>query len=349
MNVIDLKEAVLSRLITHHIGSISREGKLILSSEETRVSDGDTERFLQSYFLDTLKTDEVFEFCHSIDLSHNTVYTLVNNLFADEGSFISLSNNLATLLYEKSTHPQIKDGKLSVVIFNHIRYGDELVRGIGLFKSETTVPFLQLHEAEEFSAFGHEYGFELKGIDKACLILENNQEGGYSVLIRDTAGKNKEAQYWVDDFLHVQPSANEYNLTKQFMALTKDFVVTQASEEFMLSPTDKIDVLNKTMEYFKENEEFDKEEFTDSIFSDTAMKESFLEFDTAMRPEQESDVNSRFEISPKAVRSQNSVYKSVLKLDKNFHIYIHGDKSLIQRGTEPDGRKFYKIYYENET
>jgi len=348
MNVIDLKEAVLSRLITHHIGSISREGKLILSDEETRVSDDDTERYLQSYFLDTLKTDEVFEFTHSINLNHNSVYTLVESLFADEGAFIPLSGNLATLLHESSTHPQIKDGKLSVVIFNQIRYGDELVRGVGLFKSETSVPFLQLHETEEYSAFGHEYGFELKGVDKACLILETNKESGYSLLIRDTASKNKEAQYWVDDFLHVQPSANEYNLTKQFMALTKDFVVTQASEEFMMSPTDKIDVLNKTMDYFKENEEFDKEEFTESIFSDSAMKESFLEFDTAMRPGQAPESNAKFDISARAVKSQNSVYKSVLKLDRNFSIYIHGDKSLIQRGTESDGRKFYKIFYENE-
>ncbi len=348
MNVIDLKEASLSRLITHHIGSISREGQLILSSEETRVSDDDTERYLKSYFLDTLKTDEVFEFAHSIDLSHNSVYTLVSSIFADESNFIPLSANLATLLHESSTHPQIKDGKLSIVIFNQIRYGDELVRAIGLFKSETSVPFLQLHETESYLAFGHEYGFELKGIDKACLILETNNEHGYAVLIRDTAGKHKEAQYWIDDYLHVQPSANEYNLTKQFMALTKDFVVTQAAEEFMMSPTDKIDVLNKTMDYFKINEQFDKEEFTDTVFGDTPMKESFLEFDTAMRVGQPPESNAKFDISARAVKSQNSVYKSVLKLDKNFHVYIHGDKSLIQRGTEPDGRKYYKIYYENE-
>jgi len=39
----------------------------------------------------------------------------------------------------------------------------------------------------------------------------------------------------------------------------------------------------------------------------------------------------------------------VLKLDKNFHIYIHGNKELIERGTDPDGRKYYKIYFEQES
>ncbi|MFM7764289.1 MAG: hypothetical protein ACKO6I_01410, partial [Sphingomonadales bacterium] len=38
----------------------------------------------------------------------------------------------------------------------------------------------------------------------------------------------------------------------------------------------------------------------------------------------------------------------ILKLDKNFHTYIHGNREMIEKGTDPDGRKFYKIYFENE-
>jgi hypothetical protein len=49
------------------------------------------------------------------------------------------------------------------------------------------------------------------------------------------------------------------------------------------------------------------------------------------------------------VKKQSRVFKSVLKLDRNFHIYIHGDKDLIERGVEKDGRKYYKIYYREES
>ena len=41
-------------------------------------------------------------------------------------------------------------------------------------------------------------------------------------------------------------------------------------------------------------------------------------------------------------------YAILIKLDKNFHIYIHGDRQLIEQGVEKDGRKFYKIYYDEE-
>ena len=56
-----------------------------------------------------------------------------------------------------------------------------------------------------------------------------------------------------------------------------------------------------------------------------------------------------FEISDNAVRKQSKVYKSVIKLDKNFHIYVHGDRELIEQGRDPDGRKYYKIYFNEET
>ncbi len=42
--------------------------------------------------------------------------------------------------------------------------------------------------------------------------------------------------------------------------------------------------------------------------------------------------------------------RSVLKLDKNFHIYIHGDRELIERGyDEEKGKSFYKVYFEEES
>jgi hypothetical protein len=44
------------------------------------------------------------------------------------------------------------------------------------------------------------------------------------------------------------------------------------------------------------------------------------------------DREDGFSISAEAVKKQSRVFKSVLKLDKNFHIYIHGDKELIERG-----------------
>ena len=42
-------------------------------------------------------------------------------------------------------------------------------------------------------------------------------------------------------------------------------------------------------------------------------------------------------------------YKKVIKLDDNFHIYVHGRRELIERGyDEEKGQTFYKIFFDQE-
>jgi hypothetical protein len=76
---------------------------------------------------------------------------------------------------------------------------------------------------------------------------------------------------------------------------------------------------------------------------------SFKKFKNDFQNENDLEIVSEFDISSPAVKRQSKVFKSVLKLDRNFHIYIHGDKDLIEKGVDEDGRKFYKIYYREES
>jgi hypothetical protein len=63
----------------------------------------------------------------------------------------------------------------------------------------------------------------------------------------------------------------------------------------------------------------------------------------------DTEIGDQFGISGAAVKKQARIYKSVLKLDRNFHIYIHGNSELIEKGVDDDGRKYYKIYYQEES
>jgi len=120
------------------------------------------------------------------------------------------------------------------------------------------------------------------------------------------------------------------------------------SEEFEVSKADKIDFLNKTVDYFKKHEQFDKQEFENEVFRDEEVIESFRKFDQTYREKNDLEPTDNFEISAQAVKKQARVFKKVLKLDKNFHVYIHGNRDLIEQGIDENGRKFYKLYYEEE-
>lgn len=93
----------------------------------------------------------------------------------------------------------------------------------------------------------------------------------------------------------------------------------------------------------------DSKEFEEEVFQDSGIIKSFRNFDNSYRQENEIDITDSFDISPQAVKKQARVFKSVLKLDKNFHIYIHGNRDMIEQGVDKDGRKYYKIYYDQES
>jgi hypothetical protein len=105
--------------------------------------------------------------------------------------------------------------------------------------------------------------------------------------------------------------------------------------------------LNKSVKFFKENDNFDIEEFTNEVMEYSDVIEKFNQFKSHYQEEHELEIADHFTISESAVKKQSRILKSVIKLDKNFHIYIHGDRNLIEQGEDTKG-KFYKVYYQEE-
>jgi hypothetical protein len=246
-------------------------------------------------------------------------------------------------------HPKIKKGELNIAYFSNVVLDDEVVDAIGIFKSETDVPFIKMKNQKSKFIINHDYGFEIKGMDKGCIIFNTDKQYGYKILIVDNANKSSEAKYWKDDFLKVKPICNEFHQTNQFLGITKQFVTKQIKEDFEVTKADQIDLLNRSVEYFKTHETFKKSDFEKEVFQNNGIIDSFKSFNEIYRQKNEIELADSFEISPQAVKKQARVFKSVLKLDKNFHIYIHGDRELIEHGVEKDGRKYYKIYYQDES
>ena len=49
------------------------------------------------------------------------------------------------------------------------------------------------------------------------------------------------------------------------------------------------------------------------------------------------------------MEKQERRMKSVIKLDKNFEIYVHGAEQLIQRGFDPQtGMHYYQLFFREE-
>ncbi len=348
MSQIDYSQTQITRIITHHIGNKINQGIVQYSDECSMVDELETHHFLRRYFLGNLKTYGFQKFYHGTDLELNEVYSMIKTLIEEPEKYIPISRSLAQLLYDCSDHPKIKEGEFSLVEFESILLDGEEFDAIGLFKSESISPFIQMikNEVENQYSFDHDFGFDLSSLDKACLILKTNQTEGFKVLAFDQTNKNQDAKFWLDQFLRLEPLDDDYNNTASFLKATKNFVTENLSDNHWFSKTDQLDVMEKTMDYFKTRDNFEKRDFAEVVLQSPELIEEFEAYDNSLS--NRSKYKDQFEISDQAVKRQSGIYKSVLKLDKNFHIYIHGNRKMIEKGVDEDGKKFYKIFYEEE-
>ena len=107
--------------------------------------------------------------------------------------------------------------------------------------------------------------------------------------------------------------------------------------------------MNRSLSFFKENESFSLEEFTDQVITQPELIESFTSYRERFEDENQIELPDQFEISDQAVKKQARGLKTVIKLDKNFHIYIHGDRHLITKGYDEITQKhYYQLFFDEE-
>ena len=337
----------INDIAIHQVGNKANDDLLRLSSSEINIHE-DVKEILVSYFLSSFKSQEYFNFYHDIDLNMNEVFACATTIFDNPDSLLDQSVNLAKHLYEQSTHPKIKGGEFYTVYFKDCILNGETVDAIGLFKSENKDTFLKVFPAGDGFEIESQQGININKLDKGCLIFNTEKENGYVVAVVDNTNKGAEAQYWIDDFLHIRQRKDEYYNTHNVLSLYKNFVKDALPQQFEVSKADQIDLLNKSVKFFKEKDNFDMEEFANEVIAQPEIIETFNQYKVNYQKEYDTEIVDNFTISDQAVKKQARVFKSVIKLDKNFHIYIHGNRELIEQGIDEKG-KFYKVYYKEET
>ncbi len=330
----------------HKVGNKANEEGYFLSDGLLKT-DEDISELLRGYFISSFKFETLYEFYHESQISLNEVYTYVSNIFEHPENLQEQSRSLAKYLYQCSDHPKIKPGELYVVYFEDFDFKGGTYPAVGIFKSEQKDVFLKVQPINDNFEIDKHEGVNINKLDKGAIVLLD-EEGKLQVAVVDHSNKNTEAQYWMDDFLKVQQMQNEFYHTNQTMAMYKDFVMQDLPQQFEVSKADQADLLNRSMTYFKENDAFEMEHFENEVLAQPEIIDRFAQYKNQYENQYEVQFENQFDISDAALKKQSRSYKSVIKLDKNFHIYIHGDRSMIEQGVDEEGRKYYKIFYDNE-
>lgn len=346
------QDSKIESIAVHKVGNKSQDEFYQLSDRVIYMSDyeKDNQHYIKEFFISPFyKTSSVFRLSHPSDeLKLNEVYYFVRDFLNGPFDFKSTSENLAKHLYEVSNHPKIRAGEFFTVYFKNIMFEGEYFNAIGLYKSDNKEAYVEVNNIRDgdigFSITSKAVG--LGNIGKAALIINKESEKGFNVLVADLKNISDKV-YWQDEFLQVKPRNDNFYQTSTFMKLTKSFINEKLEETFEMGKADKADLLNKTVKYLKENETVSIEEFSNDIFANPSAAELFNSY---LSEGHEIKINESFEISNKAVKKSEKSFKSVLKLDKNFHLYVHGKRDYLERGfDEEKGMNFYKVYFEKES
>lgn len=341
-------EAILERIAIHKTGNSGKDEGLRISKSEIRLKD-EIKGLLSKYFLSPFSKNEYYNLVHESNLQLNEVWNYSNEIFNDANTFYDNSINFARHLYAKSVHPMIKPGEFYTVLFSGLILDGEELQAIGLFKSESRETFLKVYPVDDNYSVDQEEGINITKLEKGCLIFNTEPENGFVCAVIDTSGKNTDTRYWFDEFLKLKERNDEYLHTREALELTREFVNRKLPETFDVDRPAQAELLNKSMRFFKEKENFQMEEFVSEVFADKDVISSFNEYRKDYETERQTKILDDFDISEHAVKKQARVFKSILKLDKNFHIYIHGDRDNIERGWDQErNMNFYKVFFDEE-
>ncbi|MEO8591021.1 MAG: hypothetical protein ABI432_16705 [Flavobacteriales bacterium] len=336
------KEAQVEEFALHRLGGENKDN--VFSDFTVTLKGEEEQEFLRKLFLKPFANMAfTSEFTHAVSLEYNVLHGLCAEIQAGK-DLLKCSAAIAKHLIDVSQHHSIKGGDLYVTKFSGVQVGSAVYDAVGIYKFDEKEVFIESKTASGGVELSMRRGLGNLKPGKACLVLFT--EVSPTLFVVDD-GTNTD--YWQKDFIDHRPKHDNVNSTSNVLDLTKSFITQQMPQDYQIAKADQIDLLNRSVQYFKSHSEFDKGEFAQEVFQEERAIQSFNQFSDRFQNEHSVAIHDSFEISAHAVKRQARIFKSVIKLDKNFHIYIHGDRNRIEHGVDESGRKFYKIYYDQES
>jgi hypothetical protein len=335
------KEAMVEEFVLHRIGT---EGAPSILSDFSAVLQGPEEQeFLRKLFLKPFSTmAHTNEFAELEGAGENLLQGLCAKV--EKGKdLVAISRAMAKHLIDVAGQHDVRTGDFFVARFHAVELGGAQYDGVGLYKFDDKEVFLESRAEGDTLAMQLKRGLGGRKPDQALLVLFTPL--AHTLFVIDD---KPQTGFWQRDFVVLQPKKDHVNSTRNVLEMTKNFITEQLPKDYEIPKADQIDLLNRSVQFFKDNTEFDRDRFAQEVFQTEEVMGSFQRFGERFQEDRSVELQDSFAISADAVKKQARVFKSVLKLDKNFHIYIHGDRNKIEQGVDDSGRKYYKIYYEQE-
>ncbi|MDM5332202.1 nucleoid-associated protein [Ureibacillus composti] len=333
--MLDVSESKLAQYVFHYVSDSLVFGEEAFSQPEVMLEAAFTQLAFHKIDL-----EQQYEFFHETDLGLNEVYTYAKSIFDQESSFLEQSKNIAKHLQSSSQHPNIKCGELFIGLFDQCVMSTEVKKVLAIVKIDEKEMFLDVKNDQNHLTVSGIDGINVKKLNNMAVIVDMGSDEPPAVFIKTK--KKEDVVYWQERFLKIKVADEHYHKTNLALTEVKKYILKE--ENF--SNTEKLGLLNKTLDYFRNEEEFQVNDYIDSVFQKVESVQKDVIVNT-VKPYETV-------ISESAIEKAEKTYKRKIKLDSNIEIQVNVRDieqvdELIEVGfDETTNRKFYKIYFQEE-
>ena len=343
MQKINFNESHIRKVIIHTVGNRLKNDEYLLSDQELILGDPE----MDNYFLTTtsklVKNKEFFTFNN---IESNSIYENIQSMINGK-KFVENSHEICKHLFESIDDPKVKGGNVVFVEYKDVIVDNVLTNAIGIFKLKEPEKRITIHPNYTRYEVGFSTSFDLTKIDKGVMIYNYDSENGYLVSVLDKPTKSDVMQYWSKFFLDIVPRKDTVYFTNNALDIIENYVLEKLPELTDVKKVEQINLFNNSINYCQENDNFDYNDFSNKVFSDTS--EEFLKYRDAYEKENDLIKKDDFHIDNSAVKKRAKKFKTIIKLDDNFDIIVKkGADNMIVNETDKQGRKYYKLFYNLE-
>lgn len=334
--MLEVTDSKLAQYIMHYVSDTPVFGDEVFSQPEVMLEAA----FTQLAF-NKVDFEQQYEFFHETDIGLNEMYTYVNAIFDTESDFLQQSQHIATHLQSVSQHPNIKNGELFIGLFENCIWGQDVKKVLAIVKIDEKEMFLDVKNEQDKMVVNGIDGINVKKINNMAIIMDMGPDVAPIVFMKTR--KKEDVIYWQERFLKIKVADEPFHKTN--LALTECRKIISKEEGF--TNTEKLGYLNKTLEYFRTEDEFQVSDYIETVFegTDAVAKDLIVNSVTPYETV----------ISESAIEKAEKNYRRKIKLDENIEIQVNVRNidevdELIEVGfDEATNRKFYKIYFKEET
>ena len=344
---VNFRESSISKIALAKVGNPLKGEPLLTSKDLCRFEENEAD-LLTSSFLVPFKSLEPYR----VNIQENeesSLHNFAKKVFENDSNLLEQAKNISQYLYSKSYHPNIKSGDLCISLINGIIISGNSVPALCIIKCENKTPFLQISEIDGDLTLTTQHGIYPDKVDKGCLILNHQEQDGYTVYLFDKSGNTN---FWNKDFVNALPIRDDDYLTKRFGELCVNF----AKRGIQGDSDDKkrIKVANKALNYLGEHDDFKISEFENTL-GEPELIEQFTTYKSQYEEDSGHRIDDQFKVSKKEATRAKQKLKETIKLDTGVRIslsseFLDQSHNLLEYGYDEQRKmKYLKILFNEES